>query len=323
MTRDSELKGRACLVTGAAGCIGAWVVKQLRDAGAIPVVFDVTENRDRLHLIMEGADTVIWECGDITDFDRLTEIAERHNIEAIIHLAALQVPFCKANPIGSTQINVMGSIHILELARQQGITRLSYASSVAAPAMGDNNWLETLYGAHKICGEQMAKVYWQDWSVPSIGIRPAIIYGPGRDQGMSAAPTIALLAAEVEAPYTIPFSGDVGFVYVEDAAQRFIAAASCPHEGAHVFDLNGTPAGITTMLAMLAEHYPHAKVDYEGEAMPFPAEPNSGDLERFLGLGDCLPLSQGILKTQACFRNAQARGIDLKALFNQTVSKTP
>ena len=141
---------------------------------------------------MPDAESVIWELGDITDFERLTEVAETHNIEAIIHLAALQVPFCKADPISSTRINVMGSIHMLELARQRGITRISYASSVAAPAMGDNDWLATLYGAHKICGEQMAAVYWQDWGVPSIGIRPAIIYGPGRDQGMSAAPTIAL-----------------------------------------------------------------------------------------------------------------------------------
>ena len=47
MTTRSELEGRACLVTGAAGCIGAWVVKQLREAGAIPVVFDLTENRER------------------------------------------------------------------------------------------------------------------------------------------------------------------------------------------------------------------------------------------------------------------------------------
>ena len=322
MTTRSELEGRACLVTGAAGCIGAWVVKQLREAGAIPVVFDLTENRERLHLIMDGADAVIWECGDITDFDRLTEVAERHNIAAIIHLAALQVPFCKANPVGSTQINVMGSIHILELARQQGITRLSYASSVAAPAMGENDWLETLYGAHKICGEQMAKVYWQDWGVPSIGIRPAIIYGPGRDQGMSAAPTIALLAAEVEAPYTIPFSGDVGFVYVEDAAERFIAAACRSYEGAHVFDLNGTPASVTTMMTLLDEYYPEAKVDFEGDAMPFPADPNSGELERLLGLNNCLPLSQGIRKTQACFREAKVRGVDLESLFHQTVSKT-
>ena len=67
MTAHSELEGRACLVTGAAGCIGAWVVKQLREAGAIPVIFDLTENRELLHLIMDGADAVIWECGDITD----------------------------------------------------------------------------------------------------------------------------------------------------------------------------------------------------------------------------------------------------------------
>ena len=116
-------------------------------------------------------------------------------MEAVIHPAALQVPFCKADPVGSTQINVMGSINILEVARQQSISRLSYASSIAAPAMTSDDALSTLYGAHKVCGEQMAAVYWQDWGVPSIGIRPGIIYGPGRDQGMSAAPTIAMLAA--------------------------------------------------------------------------------------------------------------------------------
>ena len=136
MSHSAELAGKAVLITGAAGCIGAWVVKQLRELGATPVVFDIAENRERLDLIMPDADTVIWELGDITDFERLTEVAEAHNIEAIIHLAALQVPFCKADPIGSTRINVMGSIHMLELARQRGITRMSYASSVAAPAMG-------------------------------------------------------------------------------------------------------------------------------------------------------------------------------------------
>ena len=146
MSHSSELAGKTVLITGAAGCIGAWVVKQLRELGATPVVFDIADNRERLDLIMPDADSVIWELGDITDFERLTEVAEAHNIEAIIHLAALQVPFCKADPVGSTRINVMGSIHMLELARQRGITRMSYASSVAAPAMGDNDWLATLYG---------------------------------------------------------------------------------------------------------------------------------------------------------------------------------
>ena len=43
MSHSAELAGKAVLVTGAAGCIGAWVVKQLRELGATPVVFDIAE----------------------------------------------------------------------------------------------------------------------------------------------------------------------------------------------------------------------------------------------------------------------------------------
>ena len=178
MTQSNTFENCPVLVTGAAGCIGAWTVKLLSELGAVPVVFDLTENRQRLELIMDDAESVTWELGDITDFDRLQEVAEKYNIQAIIHLAALQVPFCKADPVGSTKINVLGSTHILELARQRGISRLSYASSIAAQAMNDNEWLATLYGAHKVCTEQMAAVYWQDWGIPSVGIRPAIIMAP-------------------------------------------------------------------------------------------------------------------------------------------------
>ena len=141
MSNLSNLEGQAVLVTGAAGCIGAWTIKLLTEIGAVPVVFDLTDNRQRLELIMDDSQSVTWELGDITDFDRLQAVADKYNVEAIIHLAALQVPFCKADPVGSTKINVIGSTHILELARQRGITRLSYASSIAAQAMGDNDWL--------------------------------------------------------------------------------------------------------------------------------------------------------------------------------------
>ena len=149
----SYFKDRTVLVTGAAGCIGAWAVKLLREAGACPVVYDLSAQRDRLALIMPDAEQVVWELGDITDFKQLMAVATQYKVSAIIHLAALQVPFCKADPINSTRINVMGSINILELARQLGIAHLSYASSIAAPAMGDNAWLATLYGAHKICDQ--------------------------------------------------------------------------------------------------------------------------------------------------------------------------
>jgi nucleoside-diphosphate-sugar epimerase len=309
------MKNRAVLVTGAAGCIGAWAVKLLTDIGTKPVVYDLTENRSRLELIMDRASDVIWEHGDISDFQGLMDVINKHEVTAIIHLAALQVPFCKADPVGSTRVNVMGSINVLEAARQAGIRRLTYASSVAAPAMGDNDYLATLYGAHKICGEQMAAVYWQDWQVPSLGIRPGIIYGPGRDQGMSAAPSIAMLAAIEGKSYTIPFSGPLTFCHVEDAALRFVTAISEDQTGAPVFEMNGTPADTKVIVEIIKSQVSGANIEFTGGAMPFPAQVDNGGLDAALGVAKYRSLKDGIAQTLSEFRDAKARGFDTSGLL--------
>lgn len=317
----SDLKGKSVLVTGAAGCIGAWVVKTLTERGAKPVIYDLMEYRARLHLIMDGAEDALWEVGDITDYENLTSVIKGYDVSAIIHLAALQVPFCKADPVGSTRVNVMGSINILEAAREHNIQRLTYASSVAAPAMGENEFLATLYGAHKICGEQMAGVYWQDWQVPSIGIRPGIIYGPGRDQGMSAAPSIAMLAAVEGKPYTVPFSGPLTFVHVEDAAFRFIAAISKDQTGASVFDMNGTPSETSRILEIIkAQTGVNAAIDFAGGEMPFPAAPDDGSLDAYIGASPYRSLEDGIAHSLAQFKQAKERGIDTGALIERLTS---
>jgi len=303
-----ELKGKSVLVTGAAGCIGAWTVKVLQDAGAIPIVLDITESRRRLELVIPDAASVIWELGDITDYDGLVAVLKKYDVFSIIHLSALQVPLCKADPVGSTRVNVVGTACVFEAARQLKISRISYASSVAAPSMQDNEWLATLYGAHKVCGEQMAAVYWQDWQVPSIGIRPSIVYGPGRDQGMSAAATIAMLAAFGDQSYCIPFSGPVSYAYVEDTALRFVAGVAKQFEGAHVFDLNGTPEDTKRVLEIIRQHYPKADVALKGARLPFPANPDNGELESFLGLQPCRSLAVGIADTFKTLEAAQARG---------------
>lgn len=319
----TDLKDKSVLVTGAAGCIGAWTVKLLTELGADPIVYDLTENRSRLHLAMETADTVKWELGNITDYKRLTEVISLHNINAVIHLAALQVPFCKADPVGSTQVNVMGSINILEAARQLGIKRLAYASSVAAPAMGDNKYLTTLYGAHKICGEQMAAAYWQDWQVPSIGIRPGIIYGPGRDQGMSAAPSIAMLAALEGKPYTVPFSGPLTFCHVQDAALRFVMAVSKEQSDASVFDMNGTPADTADIIDIIkAKTGINTRLDFAGQTMPFPAEADDGKLDALLGAPSYRTLETGIEDTLAHYNLAKTRGFDTHSLAEKLTGST-
>lgn len=321
MNIDSELADQTVIVTGAAGCIGAWVIKLLAQAGANPIAYDLSDNRSRHDLISDDSKAIAWELGDISNYDRLLEVIKSHRATAIIHLAALQVPFCKSDPVASTRINVMGSINVLEAARQAGITRLTYASSVAAPAMGVNDWLATLYGAHKVCGEQMAQVYWQDWQVPSVGIRPSIIYGPGRDQGMSAAPTIALLAAMTGTAYQIPFTGPVAYVHAEDAAQRFVAAISRDTQGAPVFDLSGTSVDTQQVVAMIEQRFPSASIRCVGEPLPFPAEANDGKLDTFLKLAACREFTRGLDDTIALFEYAQNRGVLTTELTQQLIEK--
>lgn len=305
----SDLKNKSILITGAAGCIGAWVVKKLLGQGAKPVVFDLTENRERLNLIMPNAQDVVWETGDITDYERLCAVIKDHDIYAIIHLAALQVPYCKTDPIGSTKVNVLGTAHIFEAARQHGIKRLAYASSIASPAMGDNDYLATLYGAHKVCGEQMAAVYWQDWQVSSVCIRPGVIYGPGRDRGMSAAPTVAMLAAFNGQSHNIPFSGLVAFVHVEDAADRFIGAVSRDVQGAPVFDMQGTEADVADVILEIGNQIQGASIEMTGSPLPFPHAPDDGSLDSYISASPYKSMQSGIAQTLETFENARARGV--------------
>jgi len=174
------------LVTGAGGCIGAWVLAILTRSSVSTIAFDLRDDRRRPSLLLgeEGAGALTWETGDIADARRLKEVTERHGVRSIIHLAGLQVPFCKANPAAGARVNVEGTINALETARHADLKRIVYASSSAVHGMPPGGpVLATLYGAYKLANEYTAKVYWLDWGVPSVGIRPNVVYGVARDQG--------------------------------------------------------------------------------------------------------------------------------------------
>lgn len=305
------MKGRTVLVTGAGGCIAAWVMKELDEAGAKVVGFDLSENRRRAGLAMsdEALARVAWETGDIADGERLRAVAEQHGVEAVIHLAALQVPFCKADPVAGARVNVLGTVNVFETARSLGIRRLAYASSIAIQGMQEGSpWLATLYGAHKACGEAMAAVYFQDWGVPSVGIRPGVVYGPARDQGMSAAPTVAMLAAVAGVAYTVPFTGPFPYLYVREVASAFVAAVSRDREAATVFDLNGEASTIEAVLDLVRADAAGANLSCEGKPFPFPAELTDAPIRAFLGDYRRWSLREGVAETLATFRRLVAAG---------------
>src|SRR5262245_17881676 len=108
------------LVTGAMGCIGSWVVRNLIDqkAAAI-VVFDLATEPKRLRLICSEDDLrrVTFVAGDVTDVGALSRTIDQHGIDALIHLAALQVPSCKADPIRGAKANVLGTLAVFEAVK--------------------------------------------------------------------------------------------------------------------------------------------------------------------------------------------------------------
>ena len=208
---------RRILVTGVLGCLGAWTAREALADGDEVVGFDLGEDLARLRLVLgDDAGRVTLVRGDITDLDAVERALDEHEITRVVHLAALQVPFVRANPPLGMRVNVAGTVNVLEAVarRLDRIPGLAYASSTAvynaadpspAPEAGGTA-PTTLYGVSKLADEGMARVYAADAGLASVGLRPYVVYGPGRDQGMTSGPTAAMLAAVRGEPYTIGFT---------------------------------------------------------------------------------------------------------------------
>ena len=299
------------LVTGAGGCIGSWTLALLTHAGVPTVAFDLSDDRRRPRLLIdeENLAKIPWITGDIAETEAVTAAVAQHDIRAIVHLAALQVPFCKADPVAGAKANVVGTVNVFEAARARDVKRLAYASSIAAHSFFPGApWLATLYGAYKLCDEMIAHTYAGDWDVPSVGIRPGVVYGVGRDQGLTSKTTVAILAAAAERPYTVPFSGAVSALHAGEVASAFIKAVSTEREGAHVFDLNGRATTVAEWLEIVRALAPGARLDVEGDPLPFPADLSDEPIRAYLGDYGPVPLEDGIEETFDAFRRLLAAG---------------
>ena len=288
------------LVTGAGGCIGSWVLAMLERAGVQVHAFDLRIDQRRPSLLMdaEALNRVVWHAGDIADTQAVKSVVASSGAKAIIHLAALQVPFCRADPVAGALVNVVGTVNVFEAAKASGVKRLTYASSVAAYGALDNGGaMSTLYGAYKYCNEQTAKVYSEENGIHSVGIRPGVVYGVGRDQGMTSKTTVAILAAAAAKPYTIPFSGDVSWLFAGEVASAFIRSVAQDRTGAPVFDLNGKLASVQEGIDHIKTLVTGASIDCSGQPLAFPMDHSDEPLKAYIGDYGQMPLKAGIEET--------------------------
>jgi UDP-glucuronate 4-epimerase len=303
------------LVTGVLGCLGAWVARAVLADGGEVVGFDLGASRARLELVLGDDDArVTLVRGDITDLEALECALDDHEITRVVHLAALQVPFVRANPPLGMRVNVAGTVNVFEAvaARLDRIPGVAYASSTAvysaadpspAPEAGGTS-PTTLYGVSKLADEGMARVYAADRGLPSIGLRPYVVYGPGRDQGMTSGPTMAMLAAARGEPFAIGYTGTAQYDYAPDVARAFLTAARTERDGAAVYNAPGAVASVDDVVDAIRAVVPDAEITSAGGPLPFPPELESVGFDRDVAPFPRTSLAVGVAATIAHFRAA-------------------
>ena len=255
----------AHLVTGALGAIGAWVVRALLDRGHDVVIYDLGGADHRLRFALAD--------------EELGRIA---------------------------RVNVTGTVNIFEAVRRRAdrMAPLVYASSIAALAPEPGGHPTTLYGIFKRANEGTAERYFADYGVSSVGLRPATIYGPGRDQGVTSAPTAAMRAAAEGREYRIPFGGSMQFQYVADAGEAFVRAGECAPEGASVHNLDGPVASMPEVIAAIERAAPEAAglISADETPLPFPSSVDAASFVELVGGRVSRPLDDGVAEAIARFR---------------------
>ncbi len=313
---------KTILVTAGCGFIGTWVLRELLAQGHRAVVLDAGTKPPRWDRVLgRASDSIVLVQGSLLDRPLLKRLFEEHPISNVIHLAALLTPACQTDPWAGCQVNVMGTVALLEQIRDCGarIQGLSYASSVAvfgdepdsAESQGAGGHLPmTFYGAFKRSVELIAEQYWRHFQIRSLGLRPQVAYGPERDVGLTAGPSLAARAVALGESYTIRYTGRVGYDYVEDVARAFVRGALETPPGARVADLEGEMAEVDTVVTCLhriAGESP-SRISIDGTPIPAHAPPHPNPISALYPDWINTSLEEGLRKTVAFYRTSGPGG---------------
>lgn len=293
------------LVTGGSGFLGAWIIRRLMARGLDVRVFDINDNRRTVAAIAgNAAQQLDWRVGDICNADHVRQALQGCN--RVVHLAGVLTPDCSANPVRGAQINLLGSLNVFDAARAQSISHVVYASSagVFGPVDAQHPQPATHYGAFKLAVEGSARAYWHDSQLASIGFRPFVVYGPGRETGVSAGPSLACRAAVQGTPYTLGYTGACGLIYADDVAQAFEAAVLAPPQGAHIYNLVGQVHTVDEVMAEIKRQVPSAQLSAEGPPLTIAPGITEEGLDALLPQRQSTSLAQGIAATLQHYKTA-------------------
>jgi len=264
------------LVTGAAGFIGAYVCRALRDRGDAVVgidsfndYYDPQLKRDRVAALCPDIDI---RGIDFTDREGLATVFDEVRPSRVAHLGAQAgVRYSLTNPHAYVDSNLIGFVNILELCRHGGVQHLAYASSSsvygdsAKPPFSEDQRVDqprSLYAATKAANELMAHTYAHLYGLRATGLRFFTVYGPWGRPDM--APLLFSRAVLAGRPIEVFNHGRMrrDFTWIDDIVAGVLGALDHPPQDEvskggvphRVFNLgNHTPVELEHFIAVIEQ----------------------------------------------------------------------
>ena len=251
----TSLAGKRVLITGAGGFIGSHLTEQAVAAGAkVRAIVHYNGRGDLGHLTQLDAaarDAVEIVSSDVRDRTAMKQAVE--GCDVVLHLAALiGIPYSYRAPQSYVDVNIVGTLNILEACRDVGVARLVHTST--SETYGTAQYVpidekhplhaQSPYAATKVAADQLAYSYFASFQTPVVIVRPFNTYGP-RQSMRAVIPTIiaqALAGDQLKLGSLTPVRD---FLYVKDTARGFLAAATANESVlGEVLNL-GTGVGVT------------------------------------------------------------------------------
>lgn len=232
---ESQLKGHNVLVTGGTGLVGGHVTEKLLSLGANVIVMDIVLKPKSYFETQKLAEKVTLLMQDVRDLKKLREVVISNKISYIFHLAAQAlVPLAYQDPVLTLDTNIMGTVNILEVAKENsGIKGVVVASSDKAYGKDCKDAVETqkLAGDHpydvsKSAADLICTAYFNTYGVPVTISRFANIFGPGDlnfDRIIPGALEALILNKTLEIRSDGKFVRD--YLYVKDVAEGYVLLA--------------------------------------------------------------------------------------------------
>lgn len=247
------------LITGGMGVMGAEASRKFVKEGFRPVIFARTRKES---LIRDILDKVDIELGDVSDLPSLLHAIKKHSVTHIVHAAALVSAGCAVNPPMGVQVNVVGTMNVLEAARLFDIKRVVYTSAKGAygPFVGEYEYPTykpvtedhpknpvRMYDSTKFMGENACMYYNEYMGLDVVALRFGTTYAVGKGtHGIHGVIGRIIEEPFHGRPFRIAKGGDEkdDFIYNKDSAQGIFLACVAEKLQHRIFNI-ATGVGVT------------------------------------------------------------------------------